>query len=86
MEVRIGISNIVKELELDLGDGADVDGLVNELESKLSSGDAILWLTDKKGRRVGVPATKLGYIDLGAPSESHKVGFGGPSMAVKPKK
>ncbi len=86
MEVRIGISQIVKELELDLGDDVDSQALISQVEEALEKGEGVLWLTDKKGRKVGVPSSKLGYIDLGPQADSKKVGFGGPSPVVKSKK
>jgi hypothetical protein len=38
----------------------------------------VLWLTDKKGRRVGVPVAKVAYIEVGAPAADRRVGFGAP--------
>ncbi len=37
----------------------------------------VLWLTDKRGRRVGVPAEKIAYIELGANDGDRRIGFGG---------
>jgi hypothetical protein len=48
-----------------------------EIETALSS-ESVLWLTDRKGRRVGVPAAKVAYIEVGAPSSDRRVGFGAP--------
>jgi hypothetical protein len=36
----------------------------------------MLWLTDRKGRRVGVPAAKLAYVEIGSASDERRVGFG----------
>lgn len=77
MDVRIGIVQTVKELEIELGDDADRDAIIADIESALS-GDSVLWLTDRKGRRVGVPATKVAYVEVGAPSSDRRVGFGAP--------
>ena len=74
MEVRIGVSQSVKELELDLGD-VDRDKTVAEITKTLAKEGATLWLTDKKGRQVGVPAAKVAYIEVGAQTEERKVGF-----------
>ena len=81
MEVRIGVSQVAKELEIDLGDGADGEKLTSLVEDALAKGEGMFWLSDKKGRRIGVPVTKLGYIDIGPGEETHRVGFGGPSAA-----
>ena len=40
------------------------------------AGDTILWLTDRKGRRVGVPASKIAYLEIGPASAERRVGFG----------
>ena len=37
---------------------------------------AVLWLTDVRGRRVGVPAERIAYVDLGAAGGTNPVGFG----------
>jgi len=34
-----------------------------------------LWLTDKKGRTLGVPAARISYVEMAATSE-RVVGFG----------
>ena len=77
MDVRIGIVQTVKELEVELEQDADRDAVMAEIETALSS-ESVLWLTDRKGRRVGVPAAKVAYIEVGAPSSDRRVGFGAP--------
>jgi len=76
MNVRIGITQVVKELEVDLGDEADAAAVRSEIETTLADETATLWLTDKKGRQVGVPVAKVAYVDLGAPDEEQRIGFG----------
>jgi hypothetical protein len=77
VDVRIGIVQTVKELEVELADDADRDAVLAEIESALT-GESVLWLTDKKGRRVAVPAAKVAYVEVGAPSTDRRVGFGAP--------
>ena len=77
MDVRIGIVQTVKALEVELADDADRDAVLAEIESALT-GESVLWLTDKKGRRVAVPAAKVAYVEVGAPSTDRRVGFGAP--------
>jgi hypothetical protein len=36
----------------------------------------VLWLTDAKGRRVGVPTDKIAYIEVAGDAGERKVGFG----------
>lgn len=78
MDVRIGITQTPKELEIELRDDADRDKVVADIEKLLKTGDGVLWLTDKKGRKVGVPVAKLAYVEVGAPSAERRVGFGAP--------
>ena len=78
MDVRIGITQTPKELEVELADDADPDAVVAEIEKLLTTGDGVLWLTDKKGRRVGVPVVKVAYVEVGAPASDRRVGFGAP--------
>ena len=78
MDVRIGITQTPKEIEVELGDDADRDRVVAEIEKLLKTGDGVLWLTDRRGRKVGVPVAKLAYIEVGAPSTERRVGFGAP--------
>ena len=67
MDVRIGIVQTVKELEVELADDTDREQLQSEIDAALSA-ESVLWLTDRKGRRVGVPAGKIAYIEVGAPT------------------
>ena len=78
MDVRIGITHTPKELEVEMPDDADRDKVVAEIEKLLKTGDGVLWLIDRKGRRVGVPVVKVAYVEVGAPSSERRVGFGAP--------
>ena len=77
MEVRIGIVQTAKELEVDLGDGADRDTVLKDLDEQLERG-GVLWLTDRRGRRIAVPTVQIAYVEVGAPSNERRVGFGAP--------
>lgn len=76
MEVRIGVTYSAKELSVDLGDGADGAALQKDVESALDGGSSVLWLTDRRGRVVGVPAQKVAYVELDPAGEDRRVGFG----------
>ena len=77
MEVRIGIVQTMKELEIELPEDADRDAVFSEVEDALAK-EAVLWLTDRRGRRVGVPSARIAYIEVGAPAGERRVGFGTP--------
>ena len=78
MDVRIGITHPPKELEVEMPEDADRDTLVKDIEKMLDTGDGVLWLTDRRGRKVGVPVVKVAYVEVGAPSSERRVGFGAP--------
>ena len=76
MDVRIGVSQTAKELEVELPDSADPDGIKADMNKAIKDGST-LWLTDKKGRQIGVPAEKIAYFEIGAPEAVRRIGFGG---------
>ena len=73
MDVKIGVVYTAKELIVDV-DG-EADEVRSSIEKALAGGNAVLWLVDRKGRRVGVPADKLAYVEFGG-EETRRVGFG----------
>ncbi len=75
MEIRIGIVQSMKEIDVDLPGDADRDQVMKDIESALSA-ETVLWLTDRRGRRVGVPASRIAYVELGTPASERVVGFG----------
>ncbi len=75
MDVRIGITQIVRDIELDIADDAR-DATVARIEAALSSGEGTLSLQDRKGRTVMIPAAKIAYVELGTSTEERRVGFG----------
>lgn len=76
MDVRLGVSFTTKELVVDLGDDTDVDDVRSQIDSAMENAEGMLWLTDRKGRRVGVPVARLGYVEIDSPEAAHRVGFG----------
>lgn len=75
MDIRIGIVQSMKEIEVELPEDAQRDNVMKEVETALGS-DSVLWLTDRKGRRVGIPASRIAYVELGTPAGDRIVGFG----------
>ena len=76
MDVRIGVVQSPKEIELELPEGTDADQISAQVEEAVGSDTGVLWLTDRKGRRVGVPAARIAYIELNTTSDERRVGFG----------
>lgn len=75
MEIRIGVTYSPKELEIEMDDDAAGDALVEQISASVGEEGSMLWLTDKKGRRVGIPTAKLSYVEIGAPRSDRRVGF-----------
>ena len=75
MEIRIGVTYSPKEIEIDLDDDQAGDALVEQITASVGDENAMLWLTDRKGRRVGIPTAKLAYVEIGAPRSDRRVGF-----------
>jgi hypothetical protein len=76
VDVRIGVTQAPREIEVELADNTSADELVAKIDAAVSKGSGMLWLIDKRGRRVGVPAAKLAYVELDSGAETRRVGFG----------
>lgn len=76
MDVRIGVVQSPKEIELELPETTDSGEITAQVEAALGSESGVLWLTDRKGRRVGVPAGRIAYVELNTSTDERRVGFG----------
>ena len=65
-----------REISLEVDDD-DRDDLRARIEAALSGASDVLWVTDKRGKDVGVPAAKLAYVELGSAEGDRRIGFGG---------
>lgn len=77
VDVRIGVTYTSKEIDVELGDGADPAALRADIEAALANEAGVLWLTDRRGRQVGVPVVKVAYVEIGAPGDERRIGFAG---------
>ena len=77
MDVRIGVTYTPKEIDVELGDDADPDAVRKDIESALGGDTGVLWLTDRRGRTVGVPVGKVAYVEIGASGADRRIGFAG---------
>ena len=75
MDVRIGVTYTPKEIEVEVSDDTDRDQLIATIEEAVSTEGRVLWLTDRRGRKVGVPSSKLAYVEIGAEASDRRVGF-----------
>jgi hypothetical protein len=74
MDVKIGVVYTPKELLLELPGGAD--DVRATIDAALAAKQPLIWLTDSKGRRVGVPTDKIAYVEIGSDDAAPKIGFG----------
>ena len=76
MDVRIGVTYTPKEIDIEMAEDTDPDALCRQVDEALAGDSSVLWLTDRKGRRVGVPASKVAYVEIDSGAEERRVGFG----------
>ena len=74
MEVRIGVTQTPREIEVEIDDG-DAHNVRQLVETAVGSESGVLWLTDRRGRTVGVPSAKIAYVEISGEQE-RRVGFG----------
>ncbi len=71
MEVKIGVQHAPRELVLESNQTAED---VERLLSEAVAAEGVFSLTDTKGRRVIIPATKVAYLEIGT-GTTGQVGF-----------
>ncbi len=62
MEVKIGIQHSPRELVVDTDEKSES---IEKLVAEAVSSEGVLTLTDTKGRKVVVPASKIAYVEIG---------------------
>ena len=77
MDVRIGVTQVAREINIEMDDTVDRDAVKAKAEAALAGAVDVLWLTDRKGRDVGVAAAKIAYVEIGTTESERRIGFGG---------
>jgi hypothetical protein len=77
VDVRIGVTQAPREINIELSDDADRDDVKSRIEAALGGASDVLWITDKRGKDVAVPSAKIAYVELGSPDSDRRIGFGG---------
>ena len=78
MNLKIGVIHSTREIELELDDDRDqIEGESRKLEQALADGARMIWFSDRRGRRVGVVAEKLAYVEFEGEPGQKVVGFTG---------
>ncbi len=75
MDVRIGVTQAPRELNLELDD-REREQTEKAVEAALSGASDVLTLTDRRGRQIAVPAAKIAYVELGPVDGDRRIGFG----------
>ncbi|MUH49790.1 MAG: DUF3107 family protein [Actinobacteria bacterium] len=77
MDVRIGVTQAPREINIELADDIDRAAVKAKVEAALSGAVDVLWITDKKGRDIGVASAKIAYVEIGTTESERRIGFGG---------
>lgn len=77
MDVRIGVTQAPREVSVELADDTDREVVRKQVEAALGGAVDVLWLEDKKGRTIAIPAAKIAYVEIGTGDASRRIGFGG---------
>ena len=77
MDVRIGVTQAPREISVEVADDTNRADLHQQVEAALTGAVDVLWLTDRRGREIGVAAAKIAYIEIGAPGADRRIGFAG---------
>ena len=78
MDVRIGVTNTVKEIDVELPDDADRDKIRKQhRRRRWPTSPQVLWLTDKtRPRDRACQSAKIAYVELGGADGERRIGFG----------
>lgn len=73
IEIRIGVQDSPKELNLEIEE--KTEDLMKRVGDILGGKEGILWMSDRRGKHVGIPSTKISYIEIEAETPVRSVGF-----------
>ena len=74
MEIRIGVIYTARELVVDVEETPEQ--VTKAIEDAIGGTSNMLWLTDKKGKQVGVPTDKIAFVVVASDAGDRQVGFG----------
>tara|TARA_B110000438_G_scaffold172041_1_gene164439 strand:+ start:1269 stop:1472 length:204 start_codon:yes stop_codon:yes gene_type:complete len=64
-----------KEISFEMPDDMDINSFRSEVSEALLEESGVLWITDVKGREVGIPGSRIGYVEIGVQESDRPVGF-----------
>lgn len=74
IDVKIGV--IQHPHEIDIQVDSDADSLISTIQDAIENDKALVWITDSKNNKVGVPASKIAFVEIRTPDTEKRVGFG----------
>jgi hypothetical protein len=78
VDIRIGVTQASREIAVEVDDDVKVRQAIKaSVESAMKGEIDTLWITDKKGRDIAVPAAKIAYVEIGSADADRRIGFGG---------
>jgi hypothetical protein len=75
VDVRIGVTQAPREVTVEIPDD-EREEVKKTIEAALAKAVDTLWLHDKRGKLVAIPAEKIAYIEIGSPDGDRRIGFG----------
>ncbi|GAA1801837.1 DUF3107 domain-containing protein [Nesterenkonia flava] len=72
MEVRIGVQNVAREIVIDTD--AKPEEIEQAVAEAVESSKPLLTLTDKREKKIVVPVSSIGYVEIGTDTKK-TVGF-----------
>jgi hypothetical protein len=78
MDVRIGVTQAPREINVEMSDEPKArTAFKTAVDAALAGTSKTLWLTDKKGREIAIPADKIAFVEIGSSDGDRRIGFGG---------
>jgi len=71
VRVKIGMSSVPRELDLEVEEG---DRVVSAFEEAVAESKSVLWITEQDGRRYGLVVDKIVFFEV-EPDRDKRIGF-----------
>lgn len=72
MKARIGVADSAKVIEVEVESS---EKFRSEMEEAFASDQEVYWFTDVKRHAVGVPVSRIAYVEIETEDSQRKVGF-----------
>jgi hypothetical protein len=74
VQVRIGVVHSPRDIEVDVAEDAGAAATA-AIEKALGGDSPLLWLTDRRGRRVAVVSERISFVEITSDAGERRVGF-----------